>query len=494
MGHVDHGKTSLLDALRSTDVVGGEAGGITQHIGAYQVKFSSEDKITFIDTPGHEAFTQMRSRGANITDIVVLVVAADDGVMPQTIEAIDHAKAAEAPIIIAINKMDRPNADPKRIHNELLQHEIVVEQLGGEILAVEVSATEKQNLEKLKEAILLQAEILELKANPKRSAEGIIIEANLETGRGAVGTLLIQRGTLNLGDILVAGGEWGRVRMMLNCLEQNIEKAGPGDPVEVMGLSGTPISGDDFAVVESEARAREITEFRTRRSRVQRSAAIPRGTIDQMFSEIESGELQELPLVIKADTHGSVEAISASLKKISTDEVGVQILHSGVGGINESDISLAKASAGFVVGFNVRANAQAKEMSNREMVNIQYYSIIYNLIDDVRDMLSGMLTPEARETFLGNAEILEIFNISKQGKVAGCRVTEGMVKRGSSVRLLRESVVIHEGSLSTLKRFKDEVREVRDGMECGMSFANYQDLKIGDTIECFDVEVVARKL
>ena len=494
MGHVDHGKTSLLDALRSTDVVGGEAGGITQHIGAYQVKFSSEDKITFIDTPGHEAFTQMRSRGANITDIVVLVVAADDGVMPQTIEAIDHAKAAEVPIIIAINKMDRPNADPKRIHNELLQHEIVVEQLGGEILAVEVSATEKQNLEKLKEAILLQAEILELKANPKRSAEGIIIEANLETGRGAVGTLLIQRGTLNLGDILVAGGEWGRVRMMLNCLEQNIEKAGPGDPVEVMGLSGTPISGDDFAVVESEARAREITEFRTRRSRVQRSAAIPRGTIDQMFSEIESGELQELPLVIKADTHGSVEAISASLKKISTDEVGVQILHSGVGGINESDISLAKASAGFVVGFNVRANAQAKEMSNREMVNIQYYSIIYNLIDDVRDMLSGMLTPEARETFLGNAEILEIFNISKQGKVAGCRVTEGMVKRGSSVRLLRESVVIHEGSLSTLKRFKDEVREVRDGMECGMSFANYQDLKIGDTIECFDVEVVARKL
>ena len=494
MGHVDHGKTSLLDAFRSTDVVGGEAGGITQHIGAYQVELASGDKITFIDTPGHEAFTQMRSRGANITDIVVLVVAADDGVMPQTIEAIDHAKAAEVPIIIAINKMDRPNADSKRIHNELLQHDIVVEQLGGEILAVEVSATEKKNLEKLEEAILLQAEILELKANPKRGAEGIIIEANLETGRGAVGTLLIQRGTLYLGDILVAGGEWGRVRVMSNSFKQNVERAGPGEPVEVMGLSSTPISGDDFAVVESEARAREITEFRTRRSRVQRSTTTSRGTIDQMFSEIGSGELEELPVVIKADTHGSVEAISASLKKISTDEVRVQILHSGVGGINESDISLAKASSGFVVGFNVRANVQAKDMSNREGVDIQYYSIIYNLIDDIRDMLSGMLAPESRETFLGNAEILEIFNISKQGKVAGCRVTEGMVKRGSSVRLLRESIVIHEGSLSTLKRFKDEVREVRDGMECGMSFANYQDLKTGDTIECFDVEVVARKL
>ena len=494
MGHVDHGKTSLLDALRSTDVVSGEAGGITQHIGAYQVEIPSGDKITFIDTPGHAAFTAMRARGANVTDIVILVVAADDGIMPQTIEAIDHAKAAEVPIIVAINKMDRPNADATRVRNELLQHELVVEEMGGDILAIEVSATENTNLDKLLEAVLLQAEILELRANPVRPAEGVVVEANLETGRGAVATMLIQRGGLTVGDIIVAGAEWGRVRAISDYEGHSIKKAGPSQPVEVMGLSGAPSAGDEFAVVENEQRAREITEFRSRRNRAQKSAAAPRGTLEQMFLEIESGELQELPVLIKGDTNGSVEAIIGSLDKIGTDEVTARILHSGVGGINESDVSLAQASNAFIVGFNVRANAQARDFARKENIDIRYYSVIYNLLDDIKDMLSGMLAPESRETFLGNAEILEVFNISKVGKIAGCRVTEGMVKRGSAVRLLRDNIVIHEGSLGTLKRFKDEVREVRDGMECGMAFENYQDIKAGDVIECFDVEEIARSL
>jgi translation initiation factor IF-2 len=414
--------------------------------------------------------------------------------MPQTIEAIDHAKAAEVPIIVAINKIDRPNADVAKVRNGLLQQEIVVEEVGGDILAIEVSATEKINLDKLKEAILLQAELLELKANPDRLAEGLVIEANLETGRGAVATVLIQRGSLSVGDILVAGAEWGRVRAISDHDGTPIKWAGPSQPVEVMGLSGTPYAGDEFAVVENEQRAREITEFRQRRARAQKSAAAPRGTLEQMFLEIEAGQLKELPVLIKADTHGSVEAIISSLEKIGTNEVAVQVLHSGVGGINESDVGLAQASNAFIVGFNVRANSQARELMRKENIDIRYYSVIYNLLDDIREMLSGLLVPENKETFLGNAEILEVFSISKVGNVAGCRITEGMVKRGAAVRLLRDDVVIHEGSLGTLKRFKDEVREVRDGMECGMGFENYQDIKAGDVIECFDVEVVARSL
>jgi translation initiation factor IF-2 len=494
MGHVDHGKTSLLDALRATDVVSGEAGGITQHIGAYQVTLESGDKITFIDTPGHAAFTAMRARGANVTDIVVLVVAADDGIMPQTVEAINHAKSAGVPIIVAINKMDRPDADPTRVRNELLQHELVVEELGGDILAVEVSALKKTNLDKLEEAILLQSEVLELKSNPDRTAEGVVVEANLERGRGAVATMLVQRGTLNVGDILVAGAEWGRVRALVDDNGNTAESAGPSTPVEVLGLNGVPMAGDEFAVVDSEARAREITEFRQRRDRTARTASGPRGAMEDIFSQIQAGAVSELPLVIKADTHGSAEAIVSSLEKMGTDEVKVRVLHSGVGGINESDITLAQATKALVFGFNVRANAQARDLAKRESVEIRYYSIIYNLTDDVRDLLTGMLAPEARETFLGNAEILEVFNISKAGKVAGCKVTEGMVRRGASVRLLRDDVVIHEGKLATLKRFKDEVREVRDGMECGMAFENYQDIKAGDVIECFEVEQVARTL
>ena len=494
MGHVDHGKTSLLDALRLTDVASGEAGGITQHIGAYQVKIASGDKITFIDTPGHAAFTSMRARGANVTDIVILVVAADDGIMPQTIEAIDHAKAAEVPIIVAINKIDRPNADPTRVRNELLQHELVVEEMGGDILAIEVSATEKTNLDSLVESILLQAELLELKANPNRPGEGVVIEANLETGRGAVATMLMQRGTLAVGDIVVAGAEWGRIRAISDHDGHTIKTAGPSQPVEVMGLSGSPSAGEDFAVVESEQRAREITEFRQRRNRAQKAAAAPRGSLEQMFLDIEAGEIKELPVLIKADTHGSVEAIIGSLEKIGTEEVATRVLHAGVGGINESDISLAQASNAFVVGFNVRANVQARDFARKENVDIRYYSVIYNLLDDMRDMMSGLLAPENKETFLGNAEILEVFNISKVGKIAGCKVTEGLVKRGAAVRLLRDDIVIHEGCLGTLKRFKDEVREVRDGMECGMSFENYQDIKAGDVIECFDIEEIARSL
>jgi translation initiation factor IF-2 len=494
MGHVDHGKTSLLDALRATDVAAGEAGGITQHIGAYQVELESGDKITFLDTPGHEAFTAMRSRGANATDIVVLVVAADDGIMPQTVEAIDHAKAAEVPIIVAINKIDRPDANPDRVRNELLSHELVVESMGGDVLAVEVSAVEKTNLDKLEEAIVLQAEILEISANPDRNAEGVVVEAKVETGRGSVATVLVQRGTLNVGDIVVAGAQWGKVRALLDDAGERTDSAGPSTPVEVLGLGGTPEAGDEFSVVENEARAREITEFRQRRDRDAKVQAGARGTLDEMFSQIQAGEVKEIPIVVKADVQGSVEAIVQSAQNLSNDEVSVRVLHTGVGGINESDITLAKASNAMMVGFNVRANAQARQLAEAEGLDIRYYAIIYDLVDDLRSMLTGMLAPQIRETFLGNAAIKEVFNITKIGRVAGCEVTEGVVRRGSRVRLLRDDVVIHEGTLSTLKRFKDEVREVTQGFECGMAFENYQDIKEGDVIECFDVEEIARTL
>jgi translation initiation factor IF-2 len=494
MGHVDHGKTSLLDALRETDVASGEAGGITQHIGAYQIEIPSGDQVTFLDTPGHEAFTAMRSRGANVTDIVVLVVAADDGIMPQTIEAIDHSKAAEVPIIIAINKMDRPNADATRVRNELLSHELVDESMGGDILSVEVSAVEKTNLDKLLEAIVLQAELLEINANPDRSAEGVVVEAKVETGQGSVATVLVQRGTLNVGDIVVAGSQWGKVRALLDDAGERVDTALPSTPVEILGLNGTPNAGDEFAVVENEARAREITEFRDRRDRDAKVQAGARGTLDEMFSQIQAGEVKEVPIVVKADVQGSVEAIVQSAQNLSTDEVSVRVLHTGVGGINESDVSLAQASNAMLVGFNVRANAQARKLAEAEGLDIRYYAIIYDLVDDLKSMLTGMLAPQIRETFLGNASIKEVFNISKVGRVAGAEVTEGVVRRGASVRLLRDDVVIHEGKLSTLKRFKDEVREVTQGFECGMAFENYQDVRADDVIECFEVEEIARTL
>jgi translation initiation factor IF-2 len=494
MGHVDHGKTSLLDALRETDVADREAGGITQHIGAYQVTLEGGDKITFVDTPGHAAFTDMRARGAKVTDIVVLVVAADDGIMPQTVEAISHAKAAEVPIIVAINKMDVGGADANRVRQELLQHDLVVEEMGGEVIAVEVSAKEKTNLDKLEEMILLQSELLDLKANPDRPAEGVVVESKMEHGRGSVATILVQRGTLRTGDIFVAGGEWGRVRALVDDHGNQVSEAGPAMPIEVLGLNGSPDAGDEVAAVDSEARAREVTDFRQRRDKDARAAAGARGTLEQMFEKIGQGEAQTLPVVLKADAHGSVEAISAALNKMATDEVKVQILHSGVGGINESDITLAQASGGFVIGFNVRANPQARDLAKHEGVDLSYYSIIYNVIDDLRQALSGMLAPTMREHLLGYADILEVFNVSKIGKIAGCMVTEGQVKRGSSVRLLREDVVIHEGELSQLKRFKDDVKEVKEGNECGMAFTNYQDLQPRDRIECFDIEEVAREL
>jgi translation initiation factor IF-2 len=494
MGHVDHGKTSLLDALRQTDVAGGEAGGITQHIGAYRVTVKSGRQITFIDTPGHQAFTAMRARGANSTDIVVLVVAADDGIMEQTVEAIRHAKAAGVPIIVAINKIDRPDAKPERVRQELLQHELVVEELGGEVLDVEVSATKKSNLDKLEEAILLQAELLDLKANPNRPAEGVVLEAELERGRGAIATVLIQRGTLKVGDIFVSGGVWGRVRALVDDHGQNLRSAGPSTPVEVLGLNGTPLAGDDFVVVESESRAREIAEYRERQRRDKAAAVTGRGTLEEMFSQIAAGTAKELPILVKADVQGSLEAITGSLTKLSTDEVSVRLLHTAVGGINESDVILAKSTGAFIIGFNVRANAQARELARRDGVEIRYYAIIYDVIDDIRNALSGLLAPTLRERFLGNASIREVFNITRVGKVAGCMVTDGVVRRGAKVRLLRDNVVIHEGSLKTLKRFKDEVREVRDGYECGMAFENYENIQQGDVIECFEVEEVARAL
>jgi len=494
MGHVDHGKTSLLDAIRQTNVVSGEAGGITQHIGAYQVTTPDGEKITFIDTPGHEAFTAMRARGAKVTDIVVLVVAADDGVMPQTVEAINHAKAAGVPLIVAINKIDKPQADPNRVRNELLQHEIVVESMSGETLEVPVSALKRTNLDKLLEAIRLQAEILDLKANPNRSAEGIVVEAKLERGRGPVGTALVQRGSLHVGDIVVAGTAWGRIRALIDDRGQNTEVAGPSVPVEILGFDSAPEAGDQFAVVESDGRAREITDYRVRKRREALGSAGTARTLEQMMQQLKETGRKEFTLLVKGDVQGSVEAIAGALRKLGTDEVEARIVHSGVGGITESDVSLANASKAVVVGFNVRANVQAKAAAERDGVEIRYYNIIYDLVDDVKAAMSGLLAPTIREIFLGKAEILEVFNISHVGKVAGCRVVEGKVERGAKVRLIRDDVVIHEGTLSTLKRFKDEVREVPAGQECGMAFANYQDIRPGDAIECFQVETVTRTL
>ena len=497
MGHVDHGKTSLLDALRHTDVVAGEAGGITQHIGAYQVRLKDGQRVTFLDTPGHAAFSAMRARGAQATDIVILVVAADDGVMPQTIEAISHAKASGVPIIVAINKMDKADANPDRVINELLQHEIVTESMGGDTTVVKVSALKKEGLDDLVENILLQAEVLDLKANPDRPADATIIESKLERGRGAVATALVSRGTLKRGDIVVAGGQWGRVRALMNERGQQVSEAGPSEPVEVMGLEGAPEPGDVLHVVENETRAREVAEYRQRQRREKTSAGVVArtGSLEQMMARFKDDTLKELALVIKADVQGSAEAISHALDKLGTEEVRARILQSAVGGINESDVLLAKTVGAPVIGFNVRASKEARELAEKEGVEIRYYAIIYDLIDDIKGVMSGLLPPSVRETFLGNAEILEVFQITKFGKIAGCRVTEGKMVRGARVRLVRDSVVIHEGGkLNTLKRFKDDVQEVQNGQECGMSFENYQDIKPGDLIECFNVEVVQRSL
>lgn len=495
MGHVDHGKTSLLDAIRNANVVAGEAGGITQHIGAYQVEQKGQ-KITFIDTPGHAAFTAMRARGAQVTDIAVLVVAADDSVMPQTIESIHHAKAAGVPIIVAINKIDKPAADPQKVRTELLQHEVFVESMGGDTLEVEVSAKTGKNIDKLLEAILLQAEILDLKADPDRTAEGVVIEAQLDRGRGAVATVLIQKGTLHPSDIIVAGDEWGRVRALINDRGEHIKAAMPSMPVEVLGMQGTPQAGDRFAVVANEAQAREIAEYRQRLARdkaVARQAG-SRGSLEQMMNRMQTSGMKEFPLVIKADVQGSVEAITSALEKLGNDEVRAHIVHAAPGGITESDVSLAAASNAAIIGFNVRANSQARDAAEAQGIEIRYYNIIYDLVDDVKAAMSGMLTPERRETFLGNAEIIEVFNISKIGKVAGCRVTEGKMERGEGVRLIRDHVVVHEGKLKTLKRFKDEVTEVPAGQECGMAFENYEDIRVGDIIEAFRVETIKRSL
>jgi translation initiation factor IF-2 len=492
MGHVDHGKTSLLDALRQTDVAAGEAGGITQHIGAYQVTLPSGAKITFIDTPGHEAFTAMRARGASVTDIVVLVVAADDGVMPQTIEAIRHARAANAPMIVAINKIDKPGVKPERVRTELLQHEVVVEAMGGETQDIEVSALKRTNLDRLEEAILLQAEVLDLKANPERSAEGTVIESRLDRGRGPVATVLVQKGTLHQGDIVVAGAEWGRVRAMLDDKGRQVKDAGPSMPVEILGLSAVPGAGEPFVAVEDEGRAREISEFRQRKLREKAAAGqtAARGTLDQMLARIQAGEQKEVAVLVKADVQGSAEAIAATVLKLGNDEVKVRVLHSAVGQITESDIQLAKASDAVIVAFNVRATSQARDLAARDGVDIRYYSIIYDVANDIENLVKGKLAPKEREKFLGYAEIRRVFEITKVGKVAGCMVTEGLVKRGAGVRLLRDGVVIHTGELSQLRRFKDDVREVARGFECGMAFANYQDIREGDMIECFETETV----
>ncbi len=494
MGHVDHGKTSLLDAIRKTDVAGSESGGITQHIGSYQIKTQAGNTITFIDTPGHEAFTEMRLRGASTTDMVVLVVAADDSVKEQTIEAIDHAKAAECPIIVAVNKCDKPEADPQRVRSDLLQYEIITEDFGGEIQCIDVSALTGQGLDKLEEAMMLQAEILELKANPDRSAEGSVIEAKVERGRGSVATVLVQRGTLKVGDIFVVGAEHGKVRALLNDRGTNLEKAYPGQPVEVLGLNGTPMAGDQFIVVPTESRAREIADYRSRQARDKEAVIKARGSVEQMLSAIAAGEAEELPVVIKTDVHGSLEAIKVALDKLATEQVKVRILTGGVGALSESDISLAAASQAIVVGFNVRAIPQARDLARRDGVEIRYHSIIYELIEEIKSAMGGLLSPEKHEEFIGYAEIREVFSVSKLGKVAGCYVTEGIIRRGCSVRLLRENVVIHEGSLKTLKRFKDEVKEVKDGLECGMAFENYSDIQKGDMIECFELKEVARTL
>ncbi|WP_208434966.1 translation initiation factor IF-2 [Bartonella phoceensis] len=495
MGHVDHGKTSLLDAIRKANVVSGEAGGITQHIGAYQVEQNGQ-KITFIDTPGHAAFTAMRARGARVTDIAVLVVAADDSVMPQTVESINHAKAAGVPIIVAINKIDKPSANAQKVRTELLQHEVFVETMGGETLEVEVSAKTGQNLDKLLEAILLQAEILDLKADPQRTAEGVVIEAKLDRGRGSVATVLVQKGTLHPSDIIVAGNEWGRVRALIDDHGRHIKEAIPSTPIEILGMQGTPQAGDRFAVVTHEAKAREIAEYRQRLARDKAVARQTgsRGSLEQMMSKLQTTGVKEFPLIIKGDVQGSIEAITSALEKLGNEEVRARIVHSGAGGITESDISLAEASNSAVIGFNVRANKQARDCAKTQGIEIRYYNIIYDLVNDIKAAMSGLLSPEQRETFLGNAEILEVFNITKTGKVAGCRVIEGKIERGAGVRLIRDNIVIHEGKLKTLKRFKDEINEVQSGQECGMAFENYEDIRPGDIIETFRIEHINRTL
>ena len=494
MGHVDHGKTSLLDALRETNVASHEAGGITQHIGAYQIEVAGGKKITFIDTPGHEAFSEMRARGAKVTDIVVLVVAANDGIMPQTVEAIRHAQAAEVPIVVAINKIDLPGADPMKVKTALLQHGIGVEEMGGECLCAEVSAKKRINIDKLVEAILLQAEILDLKANPNRLAQGAVIEAKMEKGRGSVATVLVQNGTLHVGDICIAGKEWGHVRAMFNEHGKKLTEAGPATPVEILGLQGTPAAGDDFVIVKDETQAKEVTGYRIRKERDAKLVKSAKSAMEQMLDKIKSGEVKHLPVIIKADVQGSIEAIEGTLKKLSNDEVTVQILHSAVGPISDSDVTLAKASNAFIIGFNVRAIPHARDLARQDGVDIRYYSIIYDVVDDIKKALVGMLSPELKEKIIGYAEIRNVFNITGVGKVGGCMVTEGFVKRGAKVRLLRDNVVIHDGALAQLKRFKEDVREVKSGYECGMSFENYNDIQVGDFIECYEVEEIAPTL
>ncbi|MDG1153418.1 MAG: translation initiation factor IF-2 [Alphaproteobacteria bacterium] len=487
MGHVDHGKTSLLDALRETDVVSGEAGGITQHIGAYNVTLSNGRSISFLDTPGHEAFTQMRQRGANVTDIVVLVVAANDGIMPQTIEAINHAQAANVPIIVAINKIDVEGADAQKVQTQLLEHSVQTEHFGGEVLAVEVSAKLRKNLDKLEEAILLQSDLLELKANPNANPRGHIVEAKMEKGRGSVATVLIQKGTLRNGQIFVAGTQWGRVRSIINDKGKNQKDAGPSLPVEVLGWNGAPQAGDEFVVVENEAQARQITEYRIKKELEEKNiVSASKGSIDDIFAQIKQGQIKELPIIIKADTQGSVEAIKSSVSKFDNDEIKVNVVHSGTGGITESDVSLASSMNGLIFGFNVRANSQARDLAEKNNQDLRYYSIIYDLIDDVKQMLSGMLAPEISENLIGYAEIRQVFKVTKLGNIAGCYVNSGIVKRGAGVRLLRDDVVIYEGSLKQLKREKNDAKEVKQNYECGMMFENYDDIKEGDVVECFE--------
>ncbi len=485
MGHVDHGKTSLLDALRSANVVDGEAGGITQHIGAYQVTTEGGQKITFLDTPGHAAFTAMRARGANVTDIVILVVAADDGIMPQTIEAINHAKAAGVPIVVAVNKIDKPDANPKKVKEELLSHELVVEDFGGEVQCVEISAKQRTNLDKLLEAVLMQAEMLDLKASPTQKPRGTVIESRIDKGKGVVATLLVQKGTLRKGDIVVAGGASGRVKFIMDDKGNPIDEAGPARPIEVLGFDEVPVAGEVFARTETDKEARDIVEYRKKLQLVEKQKAAGRNTLDNLFQRASSGQ-KELHIIIKGDVHGSVEAICSSLEKIENDEVKVKIVHNGAGAITESDVQLANATNAIILGFNVRAEANAKSLAEQEKIDLRYYNIIYNLIDDVKLVLGGMLSPIIREVFLGNAQILQVFKMSKFGKVAGCKISSGLVKRGAGVRLLRDNVVIHEGKLKTLKRFKDEVPEVREGFECGMAFESYEDIKEGDVIEAYE--------
>ena len=494
MGHVDHGKTSLLDSLRKTNVVKSEAGGITQHIGAYQIKTKNGNLISFIDTPGHEAFSEMRARGANITDIVILVVAADDGIKQQTIEAINHAKSAKAPIIVAVNKCDKPDIDPQKVKNELLQHELIPEDMGGDIQCINVSALKKTGLDQLIEAIELQAEILELKSDPDCPATGIVIESKIEKGKGSVITLLVNSGTIRVGDIIVVGTENGKVRALINDLGERVNEAMPSTPIEVLGLSGTPMAGDTANVVESESKAREVAEYRSRKFKEKEAALSSRGSVEQMLANIQSGEITELPVVIKTDVHGSLEAIKVALTKLGDEKIKVKILSGSVGPINESDISLAVASSALVFGFNVRAIPQAREIAKRDLVEIRYHSIIYELIEDAKNGLAGMLDPDLQEEFIGYAEIKQVFNITNHGKIAGCSVTEGIIKRGCSFRLLRENIVVHEGKLKTLQRFKDEVKEVKFGLECGMGLENYNDIKVGDIMECFEVKEIKKTL